>query len=173
MGRTRTPAGEREAKGNPGHRPIAAPPAVPVIEGDARAPSWLSEEAAAIWARLAPELTRLKLLQSPDAMTFGRYCQYFALWQKANRALQVEDLVKETVSEHVTMDRLNKNLQAALLLDKRLTEMEDRFGLNPANRQRIFALRAQGSGQGVLPGELPLGAPAPASHDAPLTGFLN
>ncbi len=172
MGRRKTPAGEAVAKGNPGHRPIAAAPSLPVAEGDARAPSWLSTDGAAIWARLAPELTRLKLLQSPDALTFGRYCQYFALWMKANKALQTEDLVKETVSEHVTMDRLNKNLQAALLLDRRLTDMEDRFGLNPANRQRIFALRAQGNGQGALPGELPLEPGQPAAEN-PFAGFLN
>ncbi len=169
MGRRMTPAGIKAAKGNPGRRPIAKEGPAIGAEGDARAPAWLSEAGGAIWARLAPDLSRMKLLKRPDELTFGRYCEYFALWLKAHGALQSEDLVKETVSEHVTMDRLNKNLQAALLLDKRLVDLEDRFGLNPSNRQRIFAQRAAGAG--LAPGELPL--ETPVARETPLVGFLN
>lgn len=165
MGRRMTPAAVKEARGNPGRRPIEAQ--VPEVESDARAPAWLNAEARGIWGRLAPELTRMNLLKATDALTFGRYCQNFALWLKAAAALDNEDLVKETSSEHVVMDRLNKNLQAMLLLDRRLTDTEDRFGLNPSDRQRIFAQRAAGGN--ALPGELPL---EPAS-ETPTHGFLN
>lgn len=170
-GRKPEPAAIKEAKGNPGRRPI---PAEPVV-ADARIPEWLSGEGKAIWLRLAPDLARMNLLKRPDELTFGRYCENFALWLKARSALAASDLVTVTSSEHVTMERLNKNLAAMLLLEKRLVDMEDRFGLNPANRQRIYAQRAQAGGQ--IPGELPLEGDEPPraqdTNERGPVGFLN
>lgn len=153
MGRRAVTAERKEARGNPGRRPIAPKVQAPAAEGDARAPAWLSAEAVEIWSRLAPGLTSSNLLKRPDELTFGRYCQMFALWLRANLALQAGELVTVTESAHVTMERLNKNLSAMLLLDRRLEAFEDRFGLNPAERQRIFAQRAAAT---LMPGELPL-----------------
>lgn len=170
MGRRADPGALQQAKGNPGRRPIAPElPVVDVLESAGSAPAWLTAEAAEIWQRLAPDLASMNLLKRPDELTFGRYCANFALWLKAAAALGVGDLVVTTESEHVTMDRLNKNLQAMLLLEKRLVDMEDRFGLNPLNRQRIFAQRAAGS---ALPGELFGDEPLGRAGDAPVTGFL-
>jgi len=168
-GRRPDPAAVRVAKGNPGRRPIVQAP----DEASARAPEWLNDAAREIWARLAPDLARMNLLKRPDELTFGRYCENFALWLKARAALGQGDLVVETVSEHVTMDRLNKNLHAMLLLEKALINVEDRFGMNPSNRQRIYAQRAIGGAS--LPGELPLGDEAPAAQNrgGDALGFLN
>ena len=170
MARRASDPAVKEARGNPGRRPIAAAQARPDLASDARAPAWLKGEARAIWNRLSPELTQVKLLARLDELTFGRYCVYFAQWQTAMAAVEVEGLVETTSSDHVTMTRLNKNLHAAILLDKRLTDLEDRFGLNPAKRQAIFAQRAAAGAS--LPGELPLDAPSPGSDDA-FGSFLN
>jgi P27 family predicted phage terminase small subunit len=169
MGRTRTPAGVMTARGNPGRRPIAATAASGPADSGAGAPDWLAAEAREIWARLAPDLRQNNLIKALDELTFARYCENFALWLQARAALAAGTLVKTTTSEHVTMERLDKNLQAMLLLEKRLVDLEDRFGLNPGARQRIFAQRAAGAGASTLPGELPLDqGPAPS----PAVGFL-
>lgn len=154
-GRRPSPAAVKEARGNPGRRPIGDTSA-PALNDDAlgSAPAWLDDEARAIWTKLAPDLTQMRLLARPDVATFGRYCHLFAQWLSVSAEVLKSGMVVQTTSEHVTMDRLSKHFQAQLLLDKRLTEYEDRFGLNPANRQRIFALRAAGAGgQGA---QLPL-----------------
>jgi len=43
------------------------------------------------------------------------------------------------------MQRIDRDFQARLMLDKRLMEYEDRFGMNPEARQAIFAKLANGS----------------------------
>lgn len=167
-GRRPAPAAVKEARGNPGRRPLGDATA-PALGDDAliAAPDWLNDEAASIWTRLAPDLAQMRLLARPDVATFGRYCHLFAQWLKASAAVEKSGMVVQTTSEHVTMDRLSKHFQAQLLLEKRLVDLEDRFGLNPANRQRIFALRAAGAGGGQAP-QLPLGGNAekPAGAEA-------
>ncbi len=177
-----TPDALKALKGNPGKRSAkrdASPVSVDVLVGKASAPSWLPEEAKRIWNQLAPELERAQLLKRPDALTFARYCKNFSLWLAAAEKLETEELVVTTSSEHVTMDRINKNLQVMLLIEKRLEALEDRFGLNPAERQKIMLQRAQGAGLGT--GELPFDQPAnpvraslakPAAPSSPV-GFLN
>jgi P27 family predicted phage terminase small subunit len=167
------PAGVNEARGNPGRRPKGESQSAPLLSDDAlqRPPEWLSPDGAGIWARLAPDLAQMRLLSRPDALTFGRYCQLYAQWLKVMAEVETTGMVVQTVSEHVTMDRLSKHFQAQLLLEKRLVDLEDRFGLNPANRQRIFAQRAAGAGSGQ--GALPLGdqsEPGSPAKSAPLQG---
>jgi P27 family predicted phage terminase small subunit len=167
-GRTPQPAAVKSARGNPGRRPIGETPAAQALTDDALhlAPEWLSDEATTIWARLAPDLAAMRLLSRPDVMTFGRYCQMFAQWLAAGRQFDETNMVVRTESEHVKMDRVNKWLHVQLMLEQRLRDLEDRFGLNPANRQRIFALRAAGAGAGHTPG-LPFGEGGDKPADDP------
>ena len=178
MGRRPDAPAIQRLKGNPGRRPIAdAAAEITTIEAASTAPAWLKDEAKAIWDRLAPDLRTLNLMHRVDALTFGRYCEWFALWLKARRRLGDGDLVVTTASEHVTMDRLDKNLHACLLIEKRLLDTEDRFGLNPANRQRIFAQRAAAGAAGGLfdpaPGDAPAQPGEPEGREVASVGFLN
>ncbi len=180
MGRHREPAATKRLKGNPGRRKIVDEASAPLTDDVlSAAPEWRKAEARDRWGKLAPELARLHLLSRPDVHTFARYCELFGLGLTAQRALAGGDLVVTTQSEHVTMDRLNKNLQAMLLLETRLVDLEDRFGLNPANRQRIYALRAGAGAAGAAgpaPGLFDNAAPsipqAPAPPASPI-GMLS
>lgn len=167
------PADVHRLRGNPSKR---APRETVAIEDDdldaagasdfAEAPAWLSPAGVAIWRRLAPGLSSQNLLKPIDELTFARYCQMFSRWLEANEALNNQDLVVVTQSAHVTMDRINKNLAVQLMLEQRLLNLEDRFGLNPAERQRIVMQRAAAPAR---PGELPFGNAAPPPPENPAT----
>jgi P27 family predicted phage terminase small subunit len=77
----------RLLRGNPSKRPIRREPEPeqPPVLPDA--PDFLSAEARAEWARVAPELFRLKLLTAVDVAALGAYCQSYAHWAEAERAL--------------------------------------------------------------------------------------
>lgn len=153
-GRRAEPAAIKRAKGNPGRRKIAEPAQLGIEAGSIAAmiPDDMTAEQRAIWAKYAPDLERMQLLKSTDTAAFQRYCAFLALFFKAERAIRTTDLVVETTSEHVTMERRSKWLDAMLLIDRRLVEIEDRFGMNPSARQRIFLQLSQAQAQPALPG---------------------
>ena len=152
MGRKAKPAALKEAQGNPGKRPIAAEPPADDAQEAPRlgAPPQLSKDARKVWDRVAPELSRLKFLRDTDREPFARYCEWLVKWWQIERKLRRQQLVITTKSAHVEMDRLNKFLQAQLLIEKRLESLEDRYGLTPRARYQIMAQLAN------RPPELPL-----------------
>jgi P27 family predicted phage terminase small subunit len=163
------PAAVKAAKGNPGRRPIGADP-VPAESSTATAdqptakvaaPAWLNGEARTVWERLAPRLIAMKLLTPPDAYTFARYCKNFAMWLKMQRRLTRKGEIYEIETASGKVRRADPAFLMADRLDRRLEAVEDRFGLNPAERQRIFAARAAQPHAGDLFGERPI-APAAA-----------
>jgi hypothetical protein len=80
---------------------------------------------------------------------FRRYVVFLDKWTEVETALKTAKLVTVTSSEHVqNMERRGQWMMLAVMLDKRLTEIEDRFGMNPAARQRLMLQMAQ---QGALP----------------------
>ena len=165
-GRRAEPAAIKRAKGNPGRRKIAEPAQLPIDAASVAAliPDDMTGEQRTIWAKYAPDLERMQLLKSTDRAAFQRYCAFLALFFKAERAIRDTDLVIETQSEHVTMERRSKWLDSMLLLDRRLVEMEDRFGMNPSARQRIFLQLSQAQAQPGLPGMT--APPEAAKHPA-------
>lgn len=162
------PAAIKEAKGNPGRRPIGADP---VVAGDDQvsdaqertasvsvaAPVWLKGEGLDIWDRLAPRLVSMKLLSQVDAEAFGRYCRNYARWIAMQDVLDREGEVYESESTHGKLKRAHPSFMIADRLERQLQAVEDRFGLNPAERQRLYAARA--SQPIAIPGELPLAHP--------------
>ena len=105
---------------------------------DSRMPKELAPAAREIWAKLAPELERLKFLRATDLFAFTRYCQYAARWIEINKALKTKDLSYWTESAHGKMQRDNPQFRHLVIIEKRLEDLEDRFGLNPMARQRIM-----------------------------------
>lgn len=169
------PAAIKRAKGNPGHRPIGED--VPVAAGGegkdvARVaqPDFLKGtgkvrgDARKIWDRLAPRLTAQKLLAPTDAETFGRYCVNFARWLKMQTELNKSGETYWTESQHGKMKRIDPAFVIASRLERDLQSAEASFGLNPAERQRIFAARAAAGG---LAGDLFATPPQAAGHEAP------
>lgn len=54
-------------------------------------PDWLSDEAAAEWARIIPELTRMKLIKEIDRATVAAYCESWARFVEISKAWHAGD----------------------------------------------------------------------------------
>lgn len=154
MGRRADPAAVREAKApvrsrrSPGQAVDGAPE---VEEGGLRAPAWLKGEGLAIWNRRGPILREQRLLSAVDEPAFARYCRNFAKWLDLRAKL---DRAGYTYNAKTTgggtLRRADPSFLVADRLERQLLALEDRFGMSPSERQRIFAQRAAG-GQGTLP----------------------
>jgi hypothetical protein len=88
----------------------------------------------------------------------------------------------ESESAHGKLKRVHPAFLIADRTESKLLSAEDRFGLNPAERQRLFAARASQPFTGDLFGAPPAGpmakggkrqAEARAAGDASPVGFLN
>lgn len=142
------PAAVKEAKGNSARRPIGKDPKVSgtvAKASDVKPPAWLKGDGLKFWKDMAPRLAAQKLLTATDVWTFARYCINFARWLEANRFLDAQKTTDGT-SVHYDTDTGYERIRAAMAVSMRLEPLleraEDRFGLNPAERQRIFAARA-------------------------------
>ncbi|MCV3209615.1 phage terminase small subunit P27 family [Mesorhizobium sp. YC-39] len=180
------PAAVKEAKGNPGRRAIGSDS---TAEASAKtvvvaAPTWLKADGLKVWQRLAPRLASLKLLSQTDAETFGRYCRNFARWMKMQKRLDDIGEIYEIETASGKVRRADPAFLIGDRLERQLVTAEAVFGLNPAERQRIFAARAAaGSGAGDADlfgnrtpaprakGKTRKQAPAPAGSSSPI-GFL-
>lgn len=150
-----------------------------VPESVGRAPGWLKGEALELWNKRAPQLRAARLLTSADELTFARYCYNFARWRteraKMDRKGYTYDATTVTGGK---LRRVDPSFMIADRLERMLLAVEDRFGMNPAERQRIFLARAQGKGAGLFdeqPRQSDPATPAsgPAKPIVPASGFLN
>lgn len=137
------PAAVKIAKGNPGRRPVGTAPAVDAVAREkVTPPAWLTGDGLKIWQRLAPRLAAMKLLGVADAETFARYCRNFARWLKMQTVLDREGETYESESQHGKLKRAHPAYLIGDRLERQLASAEANFGLNPAERQRIYAARA-------------------------------
>lgn len=113
-------------------------------------PKHLKGKALAEWDSRAGDLVALKLLTKVDAGTFARYCQGVARWWEMMARLTKEGETYTVTSSHGSYIRPHPLAARADALEVRLVALEDRFGLNPAERQRIMQARAQGGFSGDL-----------------------
>jgi len=163
------PAAVREAKGNPGKR-RAAPDAAAALAaaGGVAPPEWLKGEGLKVWTRLAPNVARLKLLTPVDAESFARYCRNLARWLRMQDVLDREGETYESESQHGKLKRAHPAFLIGDRLARLLEAQEAVFGLNPAERQRIFAARSMTPDPaGDLFGRREAEAPAPAAAPTP------
>ncbi|MEW7009500.1 phage terminase small subunit P27 family [Lentilitoribacter sp. EG35] len=148
-GRKPAPAAIKKAKGNPGKRKIGEDPKVSETSVSTKSqssilsyPDWLDDDGQKVWDKLAPNLFALKLLTATDFETFGRYCENFSTWLKLRTILKTVGLIYTVETASGTVSRAHPAFLMAERLDRLLTTFEADFGLNPAERQRIFAARA-------------------------------
>lgn len=132
------------------------------------APDWLAGDALAFWRLVTSDLATEKMLKPSHHFALARYCDYLARWLVLRDKVNANGESYETESRHGRMQRLNPDFVALTRVETVLGDLEEKFGLTPAARQRILQLRAR---QGEL---LPTGQPAPAQQDddTPL-GLLN
>ena len=128
------PTALKKLLGNPGKRPLPErePQPDPTMP---HPPAHLDELACAEWARMAPELNRMRLLTQVDRAAFAGYCVAYSRWVQACRALgsaanYTHVTAKGNVIQHPLVGIANK---AQELMLRFLTE----FGLTPSSRSRV------------------------------------
>lgn len=113
--------------------PGAADPA-PVSSGGApTCPPWLSEEAAAEWDRVLPDLDRLGLLDAVDSTALGIYCQAVTDHTELVRDIRVRGWLVDGDRGKVK----NPAAQLARELRETILAFSREFGLTPAGRGKL------------------------------------
>lgn len=159
-------------------------PAVEAVEvvtvAGVRPPAWLKGEALTEWNARAGAMVAAKLLTVADITPFARYCRNLALWLKLRDEIDVAGVRYETKSNHGDLRRLDPGFMAADRLERQLLATEDRFGMNPAERQRIVAARINtgsadlfGGGEAKRDGDPASKAAEPAKPIESPVGMLN
>jgi P27 family predicted phage terminase small subunit len=151
------PQGVREQKApvRSRHRKTAAAAQPAAAGGSAVAPSWMKGEALSIFERMAPALRSMKLLTETDAPAFARYCKHYARWLELQKRLDKDGEFYEIETASGKVRRADPAFTMADRLDRMMLAFEDRFGLNPAERQRIMAARANTGATGDMFGNAP------------------
>lgn len=139
----KAPVRSRQAK-----KDKAQQPAVPAAS--LNAPAWLKGEGLKIYQRMSPQLRAMKLLTEADTPAFARYCKHFDRWLDLQKRLEKHGDIYEIETASGKVRRADPAFTMADRLDRMLLAFEDRFGLNPAERQRIFAARANTGASGDL-----------------------
>lgn len=162
-------------------KPAKAAAAEPIAPAKGKAPAWLTGDGLKIWNQLGPKLRAARLLAATDEPAFARYCRNFGDWLKLRKALDKRGFSYDADTTHGgKLRRADPDFLIADRLERQLLATEDRFGLNPAERQRIIAARAQTPAGDLFqdePGSRPADPATPAAQaaapiDAPV-GFLN
>ena len=126
------PAHLRLITGNRGKRPIKK--GVEVAEALPDAPQFLSAEAKAEWARLAPQLSVLGLLTALDVGVLAAYCQSFAIWKQATESLADGSLTAKSAKGN---DMSNLMLGITRRAAQDMARYASEFGLTPVARMRL------------------------------------
>lgn len=99
-------------------------------------PKWLHPEAKREWRRIVPHLERLGLLTQVDRAALAAYCQLYARWWEAERAIKAHGLTQVTESGYVAQ---RPEVGIANSAIKQMRAYLSEFGLSPASRSRIDA----------------------------------
>jgi len=141
-GRKPKPTALRVLQGNAGKRPL------PLDEPAPRAtaldpPAYLTDEARAEWARVAPMLERLGIFTEADVSAMVGYCEAWSRWRKAETTLATSGLLIKAPSGYPVVNPLvgvaNKAMQQmrAFLVE---------FGMTPSARTRVQVLTGEHEG---------------------------
>jgi phage terminase small subunit len=100
---------------------------------DAKPPASLKGRARKVWRELAPLLVSTGILSDADLPGFERYCRLFAAWEVAMTAVEEEPT--------------RGNVLALTKLDDMVRRAEKVYGLNPAHRASIVAVKKPEAGK--------------------------
>jgi P27 family predicted phage terminase small subunit len=112
-----------------------------------RMPSWLSDDAKAVWRLVVEHLKPMGILGKMDTNALGRYCVIFTEWR---RAAQFVERHGQTISTKGPKDRLFIRLlpqvRLMIALGEQLLRLEHEFGMTPSARAS-FGLEFEGKGK--------------------------
>ncbi len=110
--------------------------AVQIVNPDP--PDGLPADAAAEWRRVAPILSKYRLLSDLDLTALAMYCRVYARWLEAERRLEESgELVFETQSGYQTQSAYLNIINQCL---KQMQSIMAEFGMTPATRERLKAI---------------------------------
>lgn len=127
------PTALRIIKGNPSKRPLNRNEPKPRPIAPSR-PEWLLPEAKREWSRIMPELERLGLLTIIDRAALAGYCQEWARYVEAERALIQEGTTFTTPSGYIQQRPEVAIAKKSLQLVRAFCA---EFGLTPSSRSRM------------------------------------
>jgi P27 family predicted phage terminase small subunit len=199
MGRRKGNPEDQAAMGHPGKRKTKTERAIAEAERQAKllalpradeiaeAPAYLTDArlapALAVWREYAPRLDQLHLLARLDRHTFALFCIYAAEFVVANEDILTKgySVMVKTISGD-KMPRENPSVSRRDHAARMVVEMSSKFGLTPADRNKLLrdgAMRFDDEtlfGRTIVqpqaPGEQPA-EPAAPTHDAAAIGSLN
>jgi len=104
-------------------------------------PDGLPVVAAAEWKRIAPILSKYKLLSDLDLTALEAYCRVYARWLDAEKKLDEKDsLVFRTQTGYETQSAYLNIINMCL---KQMQSFMAEFGMTPATRERLKAIASQ------------------------------
>lgn len=114
-------------------------PAVTIVNPDP--PAGLPEVAATEWRRIAPILSKYRLLSDLDITALEAYCRVYARWLEAEAKLNERDsLVFRTTTGYEAQSAYLNIVNMCL---KQMQSLMAEFGMTPATRERLKAISAQ------------------------------
>lgn len=198
MGRRGQRAEVKEAKGNPGRRPIrkSAPDAPEPSDASAEGalPDWvntakavakqrprtqkaratfMTELTRAVWDFVRPELVAMKLVKKIDEPGLAIYCRAMAEYIAAIIELDRDGMTYSTNSPHSgTIHRLHPATRVRKEALQTMKEQAEVLGITPLARQRLFQMMASAPGAGALPIERAANEAAQSAEPASPIGLL-
>ncbi|MGH9167383.1 MAG: phage terminase small subunit P27 family, partial [Acidimicrobiia bacterium] len=110
-------------------------------EAEVACPKWLSPEARAVWARLAPGLVQRGILTVWDVDLFARFCALEVFNRLALEDVQQRGIL---VAGRNRARVKNPALQVVRDTGAELRALAARFGLTPSDRSQLRAPEAPG-----------------------------
>lgn len=167
----------KEAKGNPGRRPLRknAPDAPEPTEAqpEGTLPDWvntakavakrrpttqkarakfMTELTEAVWNFVRPELVAMKLVKRIDEPGLAIYCRAMAEYIAAIIELDRDGMTYSTNSAHSgVIHRLHPATRVRKEALQAMKEQAEVLGITPLARQRLFQMMANTPGAGALP----------------------
>jgi P27 family predicted phage terminase small subunit len=142
-GRKPKPTHLKLVKGNPGKRPINEREPVPTNKLPSP-PAFLADEAKVEWGRVSEELYRIGVLTDIDRAALAAYCQAYARWAAAEKAINAMAAADLVAGGLLTSTSNGNKIQNPLvgIANKAAADMvryAAEFGMTPSARSRIKA----------------------------------
>ena len=132
-GKKPIPTEMKRLAGNPGRRALNNAEPTPDVEMP-QPPSHLNEVALAEWRRISAELMALKVVSKVDATALAMYCDAYARWVEASKALQTEGMIVTSSKGFKSMSPYVRIVNQTLVLMKAILV---EFGMTPSSRVRL------------------------------------
>lgn len=155
------PAAVKQARGNPGRRPINEREPKPAV-GLPPCPPYFGDDGRRLWGQLGAALLKLGVLTTIDGTALELLCTAYEDWRKARQVIETQGWTYETNTAHGVIVRQRPEVQQADAARKTLRALLSDFGLTPSSRSRLVAMP---------PGELPLGPGTEAKDE--FESFVN